>query len=81
MFFDAAMQFIRENKGRPFFTYLALYNPHSPCSIPDPKWAEPYRGKDACRGDFFATIARIDREPRPAAAVPEGGRTWPTTRC
>ena len=34
VFFDAAMQFIRENKRRPFFTYLAPYNPHSPCSVP-----------------------------------------------
>jgi len=59
VFFDAAMQFIRENKGQPFFTYLAVYNPHSPCSIPDSKWAEPYRGKQV-PGDFYATIARID---------------------
>ncbi|MCX7007864.1 MAG: arylsulfatase [Kiritimatiellaeota bacterium] len=59
VFFDAAMQFIRENKTRPFFTYLAVYNPHSPCSIPDLKWAAPYRGKKV-PGDFFATIAHID---------------------
>ncbi len=60
VFFDAAIQFIRENKGRPFFTYLALYNPHNPCSLPDPKQAEPHQGKDV-PGDFFATIARMDQ--------------------
>lgn len=59
VFFDAAMQFIRDNKNRPFFLYLAPYNPHSPCSIPDPKWTESYRGKGT-PGDFYATIARID---------------------
>lgn len=60
VFFDAALQFIRENKGHPFFTYLALYNPHTPCSIPDPKQAESFQGKGV-PGDFFTTIARIDQ--------------------
>jgi arylsulfatase A-like enzyme len=59
VFFGAAMQFIRDNKTRPFFTYLAVYNPHSPCSIPDPKWAESYQGKKV-PGNFYATIARVD---------------------
>lgn len=59
VFFDAAMQFIRENKGQPFFTYLAVYNPHTPCSVPDSKWLEPYEGKKAPAG-FYAAIARID---------------------
>ena len=61
VFFDAAMQFIRDNQQRPFFTYLALYNPHGPCSIPDPQWLAPYRSKvSAAEADAFATIARID---------------------
>jgi len=59
VFFEAAMRFIRDNKGRPFFTYLALYNPHGPCSIPEAKWAAAYGGRRV-PGDFFATIARID---------------------
>jgi arylsulfatase A-like enzyme len=50
VFFDAAMDFIRENKGRPFFTYLALYNAHNPCSLPDRKVAN----------GFFETISRMD---------------------
>jgi arylsulfatase A-like enzyme len=61
VFFDAAMQFIRENKQRPFFTYLAPYNPHSPCSIPDQQWLAPHRDKvPAAVAYTFATIARID---------------------
>lgn len=59
VFFDAAMQFIRANKNRPFFTYLAVYNPHSPCSLPDQKHAEAYQGKKA-PACFYASIARID---------------------
>ena len=59
VFFDAAMQFIRNTKDRPFFTYLAVYNPHSPCSIPEPQWAAAYRDKKV-PGQFYATIARID---------------------
>jgi len=59
--FDAAMQFIRENKRRPFFAYLAPYNPHSPCSIPDQQWLAPYRDKVPAAVAYpFATIARID---------------------
>jgi len=59
VFFDAAMKFINDNRDRPFFTYLALYNPHSPCSIPDKKWVESYAGKKV-PADFYATIERID---------------------
>ena len=59
VFFEAAMQFIRDNKTRPFFTYLAPYNPHGPCSLPGQPGAGSYRGKNV-PGDFYATIARID---------------------
>jgi len=61
VFFDEAMQFIRRAKDRPFFVYLATYNPHNPWSVPDRSWADPYRDKvplgTAC---FFASIARVD---------------------
>ncbi|MDO8540892.1 MAG: arylsulfatase [Opitutaceae bacterium] len=61
VFFDAAMQFIRAEKSRPFFVYLAVYNPHDPCSIADPKWAGPYRGKVPVNvAYFYASIARVD---------------------
>jgi len=61
VFFDAAMQFIRADKQRPFFVYLATYAPHSPCSVADPQWAAPYRDKvPANVADFYASIARVD---------------------
>jgi len=56
--FDAAMQFIRDHKRRPFFAYLATYNPHGPCSIPDRQWAQPYNGRRPAY--FYASIARVD---------------------
>lgn len=61
VFFDAAMQFIRADKQRPFFVYLATYAPHSPCSVADPQRAAPYRDKvPANVADFYASIARVD---------------------
>jgi arylsulfatase A-like enzyme len=58
VFFDAVMQFIHAGKSQPFFVYLALYNPHGPCNIPDRSWAEPYRGRGPA--NFYASIARVD---------------------
>ena len=61
VYFDAAMQFIRENKQRSFFTYLAAYNPHNPCSVPDQQWLAPYRDKvTGPLAHLFASVARID---------------------
>jgi arylsulfatase A-like enzyme len=61
VFFDAAMEYIRAEKSRPFFVYLAPYNPHNPCSLPDPQWAAPFRDKvPANVAYFFASIARVD---------------------
>ncbi len=59
VFFEAATQFIRNNRQQPFFVYLATYNPHSPCSLPDPQWSAPYRGTGG-PADFYAAIARVD---------------------
>lgn len=61
VFFDAAMEFIRQNKSRPFFVYLAPYNPHGPCSISERAWADPYWGKvPPGVAYFYATIGRLD---------------------
>ncbi len=61
VFFDEAMRFMRTNKDRPFFVYLATYNPHNPCSLPDKTWADPYRDKvPLSTAYFFASIARVD---------------------
>jgi len=61
VFFDEAMRFIQAARDRPFFVYLATYNPHSPCSLPDKSWVDPYRGKVPLHtAYFFASIARVD---------------------
>jgi arylsulfatase A-like enzyme len=62
VFFEAALQFIHAQKGQPFFVYLAPYNPHAPCSLPDQTWADPYRAKVPVRTSYFyASIARVDK--------------------
>lgn len=33
-----AIDYIKEQQGRPFFCYLALNTPHSPMQVPDPYW-------------------------------------------
>ncbi len=60
VFFDAAMHFIHKNRSKSFFTYLALYNPHSPCSLPDKSWTAGYRGMDV-PADFYAAIVNVDQ--------------------
>ena len=57
---DQVSRFIRTHRDRPFFVYLATYNPHSPCSLPDKSWADPYRDMVPPHvAYFFATIARV----------------------
>ena len=43
IFTDALIDFIRDNRGRPFFGYLATNVPHGPFDV-DEEWIEPYRG-------------------------------------
>jgi len=33
-----AIDYIKQQQGRPFFCYLALNTPHSPMQVPDPYW-------------------------------------------
>lgn len=40
---DHALQFITENRDRPFFCYLPYNTPHSPMQVPDRFW-EKFRG-------------------------------------
>jgi arylsulfatase A-like enzyme/lysophospholipase L1-like esterase len=60
--FGAAKDFIKKNKQQPFFVYLAPYAVHSPESVPDLKWLEPYAGKvPPTIADFYAVINNIDK--------------------
>ena len=62
VFFDEAIGFIRANKARPFFVYLATYVPHSPWTLPEPSWVDRYRDKVPLSvAYFFASISRVDQ--------------------
>lgn len=56
-----AVEFIEENKGRPFFCYIPLTTPHSPFSVPDTHWDKfkdspvTLRGTDGEHEDLAVT--------------------------
>lgn len=43
-FTNHAMQFIEQNRSRPFFVYLPLNTPHSPMQVPD-RWWNKFKDK------------------------------------
>jgi arylsulfatase A-like enzyme len=53
IFGQAAVRFIEEHRGEPFFVYFATNAPHSPLQIGD-EWADPYR-----RMGINDTFARV----------------------
>jgi arylsulfatase A-like enzyme len=62
IWFDEAMQFMRENRDRPFFAYIPTNAPHGPFFVPE-KYAAPYReleGTKINRAAFYGMIANID---------------------
>jgi arylsulfatase A-like enzyme len=62
IFFDRAMQFMREQRDRPFFVYLPPNVPHFPWNV-RADWLESYRGQTlpAELDNFYASIDQIDR--------------------
>src|SRR5262245_45701761 len=48
---DAALQFIAENRSRPFFTYLAFNAPHTPLEVPE-AYYQTYRRMNLTLKDF-----------------------------
>ncbi len=60
-FYDEAIKYVKKNRDQPFFLYLPSFVPHTPCSIADKAWADPYTGKvSSNEAYFFASISRID---------------------
>lgn len=59
--FNAVFDFIRENKDKPFFTYLATTAPHSPIGADD-KYVRPYlqMGLKENVAKFYAMVTNID---------------------
>jgi arylsulfatase len=59
VFFGEAMEWMRRQKGQPFFTYIALNAPHGPLFVPD-RYKQPYAGQPPNVASFFGMIANID---------------------
>ncbi|HKJ69886.1 MAG TPA: arylsulfatase, partial [bacterium] len=61
IFFDAAIDFIRRNRQRPFFVYLPTNTPHTPLEISD-TYADPYRkmGLPEDTARVYGMIKNID---------------------
>ena len=63
--FDAALQFIRRNKDRPFFCYLPVTPPHGLFDIPDedPAW-KTYQNRDwpEAAKRYAAMVTMLDRQ-------------------
>jgi arylsulfatase A-like enzyme len=51
LFTDAAIDFITENRERPFFAYLAFNCPHAPYEVPDRDYL-PYKAMNLANGQF-----------------------------
>ena len=61
VFFEEAMDFVRERRKKPFFLYLATYIPHTPCTVPDRSWVDPYRDEVPIHtAYFYAAVERAD---------------------
>ncbi|MEP2777520.1 MAG: arylsulfatase [Luteolibacter sp.] len=60
VFFEESLRFIKENKDKPFFLYLATNAPHGPYLVGD-EWKAPYQGKVTPPVDaFYGMIANFD---------------------
>jgi arylsulfatase A-like enzyme len=61
VFFDAALRFIQQERGRPFFLYLATNVPHSPFRAPA-SYAQHYLARDVPEpmASFYGMIENFD---------------------
>ena len=61
VFFNEALNFIRQKRERPFFVYLSTNAPHAPFNVPD-RFSRPYRdqGLGVEAANFYGMIANID---------------------
>jgi arylsulfatase A-like enzyme len=61
VFFDCAMDFITQNRDRPFFVYLATNVPHAPFVAPE-SYVKPYTqaGVPAPMDSFYGMIQNVD---------------------
>ena len=61
VFFNAALEFIEDNKDEPFFVYLPTNAPHSPLVV-DEKYSSPYAemGLDDRTAKVYGMVENID---------------------
>lgn len=61
VFFDGAMQFITENRQKPFFAYIATNAPHVPLQVSE-SYVAPFRGKgvDEVTAKTWGMVANLD---------------------
>jgi len=61
VWFESAIRFIKTNRSRPFFTYLATNAPHGPYLVSS-KYSDPYKkmGIGSPRAEFYGMITNID---------------------
>ena len=61
IFFDAALEFIQENRTESFFTYIPTNAPHSPYDVPD-SYIQPYLEQGLSDKDarIYGMITNID---------------------
>lgn len=58
---DAAMAFIEENQGRPFFCYMAYNAPHHPYHVPEKDFVKYLkRGIDEVTASVYGMVENID---------------------
>ncbi len=56
---NKALNFVQQNKDRPFFMYYAINMPHYPYQ-PTEKWRKYYKDLEQPRSDYAAFISTID---------------------
>ncbi|MFI3206738.1 MAG: arylsulfatase, partial [Clostridia bacterium] len=60
VWFEQAKDFIKENKDKPFFAYIATNAPHSPYLV-DPKYSDQYKNNpEIVYPEFYGMITNID---------------------
>ncbi len=60
IWFNETIRFIKKNKNKPFFCYLATNAPHHPYNVAD-KYSAPYKNNPSIsNANFYGMIANID---------------------
>ena len=62
VWFDAAIDFIKQNKENPFFCFLSTNIPHAPLTVEN-EFAEPFKSKVSDRlANYYGMITQFDKD-------------------